>query len=133
MTPTAYLVGIAGAILMLSVVIELLRRRRLRERHAVWWLIATGLAVVAGLFPGLLVWAANLVGVVLPANLVFFVSIGVLVLVCIQHSAELTDLESETRVLAERTALLEERIRALEGQRMGNQPAETDEGTDTIP
>lgn len=132
MTPTAYLVGIAGAILMLSVVIELLRRRRLRERHAVWWLIATGLAVVAGLFPGLLVWAANLVGVVLPANLVFFVSIGVLVLVCIQHSAELTDLESETRVLAERTALLEERIRALEGQRMGNQPAETDEGTDTI-
>lgn len=129
MTATAYLVGIAGAVLMLSVVIELLRRRRLRERHAVWWLIATTLAVIAGLFPGLLVWAANLVGVVLPANLVFFVSIGMLVLVCIQHSAELTDLESEARVLAERTALLEERVRLLE-TRQRAQFAETDEGSD---
>ncbi|WP_194397795.1 DUF2304 domain-containing protein [Microbacterium atlanticum] len=129
MTATAYLVGIAGAVLMLSVVIELLRRRRLRERHAVWWLIATTLAVIAGLFPGLLVWVADLVGVVLPANLVFFVSIGMLVLVAIQHSAELTDLESETRVLAERTALLEERIRLLEaGQRA--QLSEADEGSD---
>jgi hypothetical protein len=132
MTPTAYLVGIAGAILMLSVVIELLRRRRLRERHAVWWLIATGLAVIAGLFPGLLFWAANLVGVVLPANLVFFVSIGVLVLVCIQHSAELTDLESETRVLAERTALLEERLRVVEERQARAQVAETDEGSDSV-
>lgn len=132
MTATAYLVGIAGAILMLSVVIELLRRRRLRERHAVWWLVATGLAVVAGLFPGLLVWAADLVGVVLPANLVFFVSIGVLVLVCIQHSAELTDLESETRVLAERTALLEERLRVLEEGQPRSQLAETDEGSDAV-
>lgn len=117
MTTTAYIVGIIVAIVMLAFVVELLRRRRLRERHAIWWLIATVLALLAGLFPAALEWAASLAGVVIPANLVFFVSIGVLVMVCIQHSAELTDLESETRVLAERTALLELRVKELEGAR----------------
>jgi hypothetical protein len=117
MTTTAYVIGIVVAILMLAFVIELLRRRRLRERHAVWWLLATVLALLAGLFPGVLEWAASLAGIVVPANLVFFVSIGVLVMVCIQHSAELTDLESETRVLAERVALLELRVKELESTR----------------
>lgn len=114
MTTTGYLLGVAAAIVTFAVVVEMLRRRRLRERHAVWWLIATSLALIAGLFPNLLIWAASAVGVVVPTNLVFFVSIAILVLVCIQHSAELTDLESETRVLAERTALLELRVRELE-------------------
>lgn len=114
MNASAYLVGVAGALLMFAVVLELLRRRRLRERHALWWLVATVLAVVAGFFPAVVTWAAQLVGVVIPANLVFFVSIGVLVLVCIQQSAELTELESETRALAEQTALLELRISQLE-------------------
>lgn len=115
MTPTGYILGVVSALITLVVVIEMLRRRRLRERHAVWWLLATSLALIAGLFPDLLTWAAGAVGVVLPTNLVFFVSIAVLVLVCIQHSAELTELESETRALAERTALLDLRVRELEG------------------
>ncbi|QIG38309.1 DUF2304 domain-containing protein [Microbacterium sp. 4R-513] len=114
MSPTSYLLGVAAAVITFVVVVELLRRRRLRERHAVWWLLAALLALIAGLFPDLLIWATSVVGVVLPTNLVFFVSIAVLFLVCIQHSAELTDLESETRVLAERTALLELRLSGLE-------------------
>jgi hypothetical protein len=38
----------------------------------------------------------------------------VLFLVCIQHSSELTTLESKSRTLAERSALQELRIRQLE-------------------
>lgn len=114
MTPTAYVLGVIAALFTFVVVVELLRRRRLRERHAIWWLLATTLALIVGIFPGVLVWASGIVGVIVPTNLVFFVSLAILVLVCIQHSAELTDLESETRVLAERTALLELRLRELE-------------------
>lgn len=107
MSPTSYFFGIAAAVLVLAVVIELLRRGRLRERHAIWWLIAGVFAVVAGVFPATLEWAANLVGIGLPVNLVFFVSIALLFLVCLQHSAELTKLESKTRILAEKVALME--------------------------
>ena len=114
MTVASYIFGVVSAVLTLVVVIEMLRRRRLRERHAVWWLVAGTLALIIGVFPPVLVWAAGLVGVAVPLNLVFFVSVAVLFLVCIQHSAELTSLEAKTRTLAETTALQDLRIQALE-------------------
>lgn len=114
MSLRAYIFGIVAAVIVLIVVIELLRRGRLRERHAVWWLAAGVLALVAGIFPDSLVWAARLAGIELPVNLVFFVSIAVLFLVCLQHAAELTILESKTRTLAEQVALQDLRIRELE-------------------
>jgi len=110
----AYIFGVVSALITLGVVIELLRRRRLRERHAVWWLVAGGLALVIGVFPRTLTWAADLVGVAVPTNLVFFVSLAVLFLVCIQHSSELTRLETKTRLLAETVALQNMRIEKLD-------------------
>lgn len=114
MTVASYIFGILAALITLGVVIEMLRRRRLRERHAVWWLIAGTLALIVGVFPSTLAWAAGLVGVQLPANLVFFVSIAILFLVCIQHSSELTRLEEQTRSLAEKVAMHEIRFGRLE-------------------
>jgi hypothetical protein len=54
------------------------------------------------------------VGIELPVNLIFFVSIAVLFFVCIQSSSELTSLEEKTRILAEETALLRIRVWELE-------------------
>jgi hypothetical protein len=116
MTLASYIFGIVFAVLVLIVVVEMLRRRLLRERHAVWWLIAGGLALVAGLFPDTLGWAAAVFGIAVPISLVFFVSIAILFLVCLQHSAELTRLESKTRTLAERVALLELQLSERPGQ-----------------
>lgn len=107
MSVASYIFGVVSALLTLVVVIEMLRRRRLRERHAAWWFLAGVLALIAGVFPTTLEWAANLVGVTVPVNLVFFVSIAILFFVCLQHSSELTQLESKTRILAEHVALLE--------------------------
>ena len=110
----SHIIGIGAAALTLVVVIEMLRRRRLRERHAIWWLVAGILALVIGIFPSVLEWVSHLVGIELPVNLIFFVSIAVLFLVCIQSSSELTSLEEKTRILAEETTLMRIRIAALE-------------------
>lgn len=116
MSTATYLLGILAALLTLGVVIEMLRRRRLRERHAVWWLVAGVLALIIGVFPQVLIWAAGVVGVEIPTNLIFFVSVFILFLVCIQHSAELTDLEDKTRILGEQAALHALRIEELENE-----------------
>ncbi|QNE35082.1 DUF2304 domain-containing protein [Leifsonia shinshuensis] len=114
MSITSYIFGILAALLTLGVVIEMLRRGRMRERHAIWWLVAGTLALIIGVFPSTLTWAGAVFGVAVPVNLVFFVSIAVLFLVCIQHSSELTTLESKARTLAERSSLHELRIEELE-------------------
>jgi len=116
MTVTSYIFGVASALIGLGVVVELLRRRHLRERHAIWWLFAGLLALIAGVFPATLTWAASLIGITVPINLVFFVSIAILFFVCLQHSAELTTLESKTRTLAERVAILELRLTQSESE-----------------
>ena len=129
MTVATYIFGVLSALITLGVVVEMLRRRRLRERHAVWWLIAGSMALVIGVFPSVLEWAADLIGVEVPLNLVFFVSVAVLFLVCIQHSAELTDLEAKTRTLAEHVALQQLRIESLEAQQSsaGHTPGRSDQ------
>jgi hypothetical protein len=114
MSLAVYILGIVAALITLGVVIESLRRRHLRERHAIWWLGAGLVALVIGIFPNLLGIVAGWLGVTVPINLVFFLSIAVLFLVSIQHSGELTELESETRTLAEAVALQELRIKELE-------------------
>ncbi len=85
-----------------------------------WWLAAGVLALLAGIFPESLTWAARVTGIELPVNLVFFVSITILFLVSLQHSAELTRLEAKTRDLAEAVALLELRLRERDA---GPQPS----------
>ena len=114
MSVANYVFGIVSALIVLFIVIEMLRRRRLRERHAVYWLLAGLMGLIIGVFPQVLGWAASLVGISVPTNLAFFVSIIILFFVCIQHSSELTALETKARVLAEDLALQDLRIRDLE-------------------
>jgi hypothetical protein len=114
MTLATYLLGVVSALVAIAVIVEMLRRRRLRERHAIWWLIAGLLALIISVFPSTLTWAAALLGVTVPVNLVFFVTLVLLSLVCLQASAELTTLEAKTRTLAESTALLRMRVEELE-------------------
>ena len=84
----------------------MMRRHRLREKYAVFWgLVAVATLVVAA-FPAVLYAAARLVGVAVPANLLFFVASMVLLMVTVQHSHELSRLEERSRTLAEEIALL---------------------------
>lgn len=107
MTLRSYLFAIASAVAILVVVVQMLRKGRLRERHAMWWLLAGILALAAGVFPSTVTQIAALLGIQVPLNLVLFTSITILFVVSLQHAAELTALESKTRALAERVALLE--------------------------
>lgn len=125
MNPVTYAFGIIAAVLALVAIVELMRRGTLRERHAVWWFVGGLLALVIAVFPRTLNWAADLVGITLPVNLVFFVAIGLLFLVSLQYGAELTRIEEKMRTLAEKSAFHAQRIEALE-QRV----AELDRGDD---
>lgn len=105
MSPTLVL-GLAGSLGTLVFLFEMLRRRHLREKYAVLW----GTVACASLFvtfvPSSLTWAADLVGVEVPSNLLFFLASMLLLLTSIQHSVELGRLEERTRTLAEELALL---------------------------
>ncbi|MEV4755038.1 DUF2304 domain-containing protein [Micromonospora sp. NPDC049559] len=99
------LTGVTGLILLV-VVVELMRRRQLREKYAALWIVVALLGLPLALFPRLPDAVAGMLGVVNGVSLVLFGGVVFLVLVSIHLSWELSRLEEETRVLAEEVALL---------------------------
>lgn len=98
--------GIAFAVAVLLVIFSLLIRRRLREKYAVLWLII-GVALLAlAIFPDLLVGLSQLLGVAVPSNLIFALSIVLLVGVTLHLSWELSQAEDEVRRVAEDLAIV---------------------------
>jgi hypothetical protein len=101
-----YAVGIAVSLIILLTVLQMLRHGRLRERHAIWWLIAAVFVLIITIFPSTLAAVSSFLGVEVPLNLSLFLAVGVLALLALQHSSELTSLEDTVRTLTEEIALL---------------------------
>ncbi|SDL89549.1 hypothetical protein SAMN04487916_11731 [Arthrobacter sp. ov407] len=110
------------SIVMVAVVLIMLRNGRLREKYAILWLVIGTLTIILGIFPRLLNWAAALVGVVVPSNLLFALAILLLVGVSLHVSRELTILEDETRILAEEVAILRSSVERLQQESKPIQP-----------
>jgi hypothetical protein len=116
--------GLVGSLTTLGVLFELLRRRHLREKYALLWGGVAVMALVIAIFPGLLTWASDLIGVKVASNLLFFMASMLLLLVSIQHSFELGRLEEKNRTLAEEVALV--RLDLEQGM-AANRSGETEE------
>ena len=94
------------ALLVLVALGRVLRNGNIREKYAFLWVLVGVATVVLALWPGLLEWLARLVGVAVPSNLLFFLSILMLLGVSLHLSLEVSELEDETRTLAEEVAML---------------------------
>jgi hypothetical protein len=98
-------------VLLLLVVFELIRSRRLRERYAILWL-ATGLVLVAlSAWRGGLNTIARWFGVsTYPPAVLFAVGLLFVILVLLHYSTVISKLSDQNTILAQRLALLESRI-----------------------
>jgi hypothetical protein len=105
------LVGVVASLLLLLVVLELVRGRRLKERYALLW-IATGLVLlVLSAWRGGLNTIAGWVGIeTYPPAVLFAVATLFILLVLLHYSTVLSKLTDENVALAQRVALLEERV-----------------------
>lgn len=119
--------SIITAVLVLLIVIEMMRRRKLREKYAGIWLFLAFGVVILGAVPGVMPFMARLLHFQTASNFVLFLALGVLGLVALHLSTEVGHLEEEVRTSVEETALLrceledtkrelESRIEALEAQ-----------------
>jgi Uncharacterized conserved protein (DUF2304) len=130
MTPLrASLVGVVASLLLLLIVLELVRGRRLKERYALLW-IATGLVLlVLSAWRGGLNTIAGWAGVeTYPPAVLFAVATLFILLVLLHYSTVLSKLTDENVELAQRVALLEERVRWLSAEPpsrlLGSAPAD---------
>lgn len=108
--------GILLALVMLGVVMWMLLTRRLREKYAVLWLVIGTVMLILGIFPQLLLGLTSLLGVQVPSNLLFALSIVLVLGVTLHLSWELTQAEEEIRRTAEEAAILRAQLHRLESR-----------------
>jgi hypothetical protein len=106
-----FVTAVAGVLALLSI-LRLVRRRQLRAKYALLWLVVGVAFLVLGASPGLLDWAAKRLGVAYAPDLLFLVGTVFLVLVVMHLSWELSRLEDRTKLLAEEVALMRTELRA---------------------
>lgn len=128
MRPDGYWLGLVGGVVVLVLSLELVRRRQVRGRLALAWVVLGTAAVVLALFPDLLGDLSAAVNVQVPLNLVLFSGVLFLLVVSMQLASEVGRLEARTRRLAEEVALLRAHLPAAGGSPVADPstPAATD-------
>jgi hypothetical protein len=107
-------IAIVGTVAMLLTVLELVRRRRLLERYAVLWLFSASVLVLLSVWSGLLRTIANNLGFEVPANALFVAALGFVVVLLLHFSLAVSRLADQSKVLAQRLALLQHRLAEAE-------------------
>ncbi len=117
MTPLRVsIVASIASVLLILIVLELIRSRRLRERYALLWLATGSVLLVLSAWRGGLNTIAGWVGIsTYPPAVLFAVAIVFILLVLLHYSTVISRLSDETMILAQRVALLEEQA-AREGE-----------------
>ena len=115
----ALLMGVIVVVAILIYVFEMLRRQKLREKYAVLWIIVGVGTLILSAFPQLLSGASRLLGIQVPANLLFIMTLLLLVGVCLHLSREQSMAEDEVRILAEELAILQAAVNELQGAHSG--------------
>ena len=92
---------------LLFVVLELIRRRSLRERYALLWLLTAAVMLVLSLWRSGLDTLAGLAGIAYAPSALFAVGAVFVVVVLLHYSTVISRLSDENAILAQRVGLLE--------------------------
>ena len=116
MTPLAIsIAGTIASVLLVLVVLELIRKRRLRERYALLWLATGVVLLVLSAWRDGLNTIAGWVGIeTYPPAVLFAVATLFILLVLLDYSTVISRLADQNAVLAQRLALLEEKLRKID-------------------
>lgn len=112
MTPLrASIVAAVASVLLLLVVLELVRSRRLRERYALLWLLTGVVLLALSLWRDGLNTIAGWVGVeTYPPAVLFAVGSLFVLAVLLHYSTVISRLSDQNVILAQKLAILESRL-----------------------
>jgi len=124
MDPRLQIVAITGAIGLLLFVLELVRRRALMERYALLWMLSSLVILGLAVWQEALTVIARQLGIVSAPNALFFVAVAFILLLLLHFSAAMSRLSDQSKVLAQRQAILEQQLREV---RRASQAVERDD------
>ncbi len=110
MNPRIQIIAILGSVVVMTIVLRLIHRRRLREEYALFWLSASILLIGLSFWRRSLDLAARLLGVHYSPSVLLLGAIIVGFLLAMHYSVSLSRLSEQNIRLAQEIALLKQRL-----------------------
>ena len=123
-SPTIRVLLLLGTICYLALILFLLKKRRLTVKYAIIWLLSAVVLVIFALFPYVVLVLTDLLGMAVPSNTVFILAAAFMLLLLLSLSSAVSQFAQKITRLAQKNALLEERVRRLEQQLAARADAE---------
>lgn len=123
---------------LILIILELIRKGRLREEYSLVWLISASVIFVLAVFRGSLQLVADWVGIEYGPSLIFLIGLGFIAFIQLLQTVVISKLTAQNRDLAQALAILQWRVRelsrasSLEGVETEVQVIEPEAGTEPI-
>jgi len=110
------IVALTVSIGLLLLIVELVRRRKLREEYSWLWLLTASMILLLTIWFGLLKWITSLVGAMVPASTIFLLAFLFLIFISLHFSVVISKLTNRNIDLAQKYALLELELHEIRKQ-----------------
>jgi hypothetical protein len=97
---------IGGAAIVLLMVIELVRRRKLKEEYSVLWVITAVLVLLISIWFSLLSKVTNAIGAISPASTLFFFGLLFCLVLLLHFSVRISSLERRLTALVQEVGMM---------------------------
>jgi len=106
MAPETRIIAVGGSIAMLALVVELVRRRRLKEEYSVLWIVTALILLLLSSWYGLLEWITQAMGAVLPTSTLFFAGLMFVIAMLLHFSVRVSQLERTVTTLVQELGII---------------------------
>lgn len=124
------LIGVVVSFVLIGLVLWLIRTRKLQERQALLWLVTCVGVVVLGLSSGALAAFSDVLGIAYPPSALFLLVVAFLGLALLDAVITISKLSVRTRTLAQRLAIMDERMEQMSRQLQETQTTTSPLATD---
>ncbi len=104
--------AVVGSGTVFLVVIDLIRRGKLKERYALLWLCASCVLLLFSLSRRLLDTVSHLIGIYYPPSFLFLLAFVFMLMIALHYSAVISRLSEQNKILAQELALLKQTVEA---------------------
>ena len=106
MTSTQRIFALVASLGTLLFILELVRRRRLKEEYSWLWILTSGSMILLVSFYGVIEWISGLIGAVLPTTTLFLFALLFLLLLSVHFSTVISRLSQQVSRLTQELAIL---------------------------
>lgn len=100
------IVALLVALALFGVILETVRRRKIREEFTPVWMTCAFVILGLGLSLDSLIWFTNLIGAWTPSSTVFFFGLIFLLAICLGYAVRLSQLSNRVKILAQELAIM---------------------------